>query len=875
MEFIEVLDLLKSQVLDLQDQKYNRKANIILGFFIYVEYYNKKIDFEKFNNANSDDIKYDNSEEENLYSDIYDSLKNDLHDRSLFVEKIYNSVKEQNLNRYSSIHNNQLLDEWCVDHLFFNYDGFLSLRPPINDLFFLMNNVKNNALKLPDKLNDPHSNVLISRIGSSIFLKRIFKEKKKASICFYGISPSHYLEFRILSLFASLYSNYTCIMENNNEESKGSQSKMDIYPSNQEKSFDFIIADIYNASRSSISDLMHFLKPSGHCIAFGLRQIKDDLSEEFYKYQIPFLVFYYEYPSYGGDGLAIICKKEEDSSKIVFAAECTISDGGISLNEHECIEAITTEKTTDHIIRLSKEDFKYSENNDLSFDNLKIKRHDKLNYIWKNKDEVLIPYFSKECIHEDIDLDKIVDDNVLRKIKPYEYKLPKEYFISTPNCGYLGENKYVKEFGIDLQEKPGRQVQRIPDEYESQMLSILKIEGELTDEIKQFETKICCRFLTTPLWITNLGRDRILKVNASKKKPVCYRALKFYYDPVEGYLEDYSSIIPVTIADDCDPDYIAYILPDYKQQGGLLVPPSKEEQHKEYLRAKEQEEARLMDEIETNQKRLGIPSIQKKLDVALKNIKKAADLRNSLEYQIRKDYKIELDAAKNLGDTFEEEIYQRLTSHFKNEQSKPSRHLNPLRIIIEKMYNKGVKEKIFPPSLSLNGFGKLLNHQQNVESYELLHPNDFVSHAQGFAFNFLLQCTQGGSHADTDITEFLEKNKNSNLSVGLLFITLDLLKWYSDLVNKYEDPSFPEFKEGKIWKKASKLEHVKVEERRQGERTTYVATFGDETYELKQKKAERKLSNGDFVTIISYNKHKFSKDITYFCGEHDYEIEKK
>ncbi|MEE1064037.1 MAG: hypothetical protein UH071_10255, partial [Paludibacteraceae bacterium] len=73
---------------------------------------------------------------------------------------------------------------------------------------------------------------------------------------------------------------------------------------------------------------------------------------------------------------------------------------------------------------------------------------------------------------------------------------------------------------------------------------------------------------------------------------------------------------------------------------------------------------------------------------------------------------------------------------------------------------------------------------------------------------------------------------------------------------------------------ASKLEHVKVEERRQGERTTYVATFGDETYELKQKKAERKLSNGDFVTIISYNKHKFSKDITYFCGEHDYEIEK-
>lgn len=821
-----------SYTLDTKGEAYNKRALLLLGFFLYARYLSK-IRFSSY--STYEDVKMDIIQSEHpskqaiisLFSEIEEYCKDEISTPYAILEAI-----DKNLDASQVSREKDKLVSWCLDNLFFDAASIMEQyfhEDAYGAYYNIMSSVAFSAFELPNYFEKEDASILVT-IDNAKDIAAIFKSRGKAKITFYGCSHTE-LDIKTNILLNPLFSNYQFVnypIEHNSKLKRGEKceikGKDQVFCFDAKEGFDLILSSClcYN-NDIKLDDLLYFLKPNGFAIALGLSSKKTDLSESFYQYKIPFVLTYYAWD----EQLALICVKTTDNDGHVYVADVEFREiDGISMTASEIIRLIKNAGHNSWIQPLSKLDFKYCEKESVAYYNVR-REEEELNYIWKEISDILIPYHSKECIHEDIDLDRILTEDRLLSSSKFNYEVGFDYNISMPKSGYLGENNISKEFNINLQS-----IDKIviPHKYIEQMRPILGITGEKNDGIKQFESSLCCRYLTCPIWLTNRCYSVLMHVNASLERPICYKDFSFYADEYYQWFTS-KNIQPVIIDDNYDVNYLAYrINTEKNNRKALLMPQSKIEQHLIYERLWNEHLMKLQEELS-------------------KTIQVAVEQRTSLEYLIEKQYSKEIIASRLVPDA-ERKIKEFLLDDVRGTLNAVNDKFTPLRKIVDYIFDYCIRRNILPPT-SLNGCAKLLSTGKD-QDFEMIDDGlKIIYKALGESLSYFTKITQDGSHQKEssesltcDIDNYIRKTNNLGLFRAVLHIVMDILVWFGSIVQKYPVPLDP----GVLWKDNRNYEacNLTVYSVQSGLKKYYYAG----KYHLKEDN-DHVLRDGDIVNIVT------------------------
>ena len=171
-------------------------------------------------------------------------------------------------------------------------------------------------------------------------------------------------------------------------------------------------------------------------------------------------------------------------------------------------------------------------------------------------------------------------------------------------------------------------------------------------------------------------------------------------------------------------------------------------------------------------------------------IKDVVDHRNTNSFRIRNKYKEEFKAAKLIPNA-EELLFKGLITEFSDYTSNEAiiECFTPVRMLFEKIIDNCQSKNYIPYLSSLNSVCDFLD-QKEVDGFKLT--KSIMHKTLVHSLDFFLSITQDGSHDKTslplEVVDYVRNKKNNNLYRSILYIAMDLLLWYKDLLDQIPEP---------------------------------------------------------------------------------------
>ena len=333
--------------------------------------------------------------------------------------------------------------------------------------------------------------------------------------------------------------------------------------------------DTYKINK--ISNVFNVLKEEGFTVILGCE--KDNIDEQtFYNYEVPLM--------FDNNGsFSMVIRKVKDILSIVrygsfFVYDTVIEDPYWVRKLTECVKHSIN---TDFYQVLKKEDFKY--NRSYNFKDVS-RLLDQFNFIWKKKSDV---YSISESCEEwldnaNVEEDKIISFNKLSQ-DPFKISAGNRYNLSgfinkdgdaphlLSECEFKRVNSYAYNYSI-------------PGKYAGIFLSLYDVNGKIeSEEEKRMDKYFCCRIATEPCLLFSDGSG-ILRVNASKEAPVCFKKFGFFFTDDTYQIECHTNCDIIKINPEYDENFIIYQLLNQRDplnSTHILVAPTIEEQHTYFL----------------------------------------------------------------------------------------------------------------------------------------------------------------------------------------------------------------------------------------------------------------------------------------------------
>ena len=171
-------------------------------------------------------------------------------------------------------------------------------------------------------------------------------------------------------------------------------------------------------------------------------------------------------------------------------------------------------------------------------------------------------------------------------------------------------------------------------------------------------------------------------------------------------------------------------------------------------------------------------------------------IRNQVEeikspnFIIRNKFRKEFEAAKlvpNAENLLFKGIQSELTNDLSNEAIVDC--FTPVRMIYENIVDQCQERGYIPYISSLNSICDFL-HQKEVEGFKLTVP--IMHKTLVSSLDYFLSITQDGSHDKSclplEVIHYVRNRDNNNLYRTILYIAMDLLLWYKDLLDEIPEP---------------------------------------------------------------------------------------
>lgn len=235
----------------------------------------------------------------------------------------------------------------------------------------------------------------------------------------------------------------------------------------------------------------------------------------------------------------------------------------------------------------------------------------------------------------------------------------------------------------------------------------------------------------------------------------------------------------------------------------------------------------------------------------------------SPSFVIRNKYRKEFEAAKLIPNA-ENLLFKGIQSEVTNNLSSEAiiECFTPIRMICENIIDQCQEREYIPYISSLNSICDFLR-QKDVEGFKLTTP--IMHKTLVSSLEYFLSITQDGSHDKSslplEVVDYVRKRNNNNLYRAMLYIAMDLLLWYKDLIDNN-----PESKG--LW--TGTYEAIgKVCAKMNGERLVY--TVNGE-YQIED---NGKIKDGSEVFIIKSGPNRFPfEKITKYVFKTNYKIKK-
>lgn len=162
----------------------------------------------------------------------------------------------------------------------------------------------------------------------------------------------------------------------------------------------------------------------------------------------------------------------------------------------------------------------------------------------------------------------------------------------------------------------------------------------------------------------------------------------------------------------------------------------------------------------------------------------------SPSFVIRNKYRQEFEAAKLIPNA-ENLLFKGIQSEVTTDLSKEAiaESFNPIRMICERIIDKCQEQGYIPYISSLNSICDFLR-QKEVEGFKLGTP--LMHKTLVSSMEYFLSITQDGSHDKSslplEVIDYVRIRNNNNLYRSILYIAMDLLLWYKDLLEKIPEP---------------------------------------------------------------------------------------
>lgn len=324
------------------------------------------------------------------------------------------------------------------------------------------------------------------------------------------------------------------------------------------------------------SNLLGRLEEGGFAIIFGYDR-ESHIEEEFLNYEIPLM-----FDNYNSTTL-VVRKIKDKTSMVRYGSFYVNGVSEISYLTSKLTECIKNDIATSFYQVLQKEDFKY--NRSLKFDDVK-RPEDQLDFIWRKKTDVfsICEEVEERIVNVKVDENKIINAKNLSK-DPFTVSAGNKYkLINYPKNRSQAshvldecEIKRVDDFNYSYQ---------ISDNYYSKFLHLYDLDCKIeSDEDIELDQSICCRLLNEPCLLYNATAG-LLRVNASRFEPVCFRKYSFFFDEDTYRIGCFADCDVIKINPEYDENFIIYQLLNQKDPLNtthILVAPTIEEQHTYFL----------------------------------------------------------------------------------------------------------------------------------------------------------------------------------------------------------------------------------------------------------------------------------------------------
>ena len=193
-------------------------------------------------------------------------------------------------------------------------------------------------------------------------------------------------------------------------------------------------------------------------------------------------------------------------------------------------------------------------------------------------------------------------------------------------------------------------------------------------------------------------------------------------------------------------------------------------------------------------------------------IKKEADIRKSTSFIIRNRYQKELSYADVLGEDSYKYIFEVLCRDWDNTLGEMREPFATARKIIEQIFGQCETVKLIPPiSDNTNGTGDYFLYKayspwdeqtrRRIPQYEM-KGDDLMPKPLAQSLVYFLDMTQDGAHRKKKLTlkvdEYFNKTKDVLLLRSVLFILIDIIKWFIETWKCHLDPDVNEIE---LWEK--------------------------------------------------------------------------
>lgn len=197
-----------------------------------------------------------------------------------------------------------------------------------------------------------------------------------------------------------------------------------------------------------------------------------------------------------------------------------------------------------------------------------------------------------------------------------------------------------------------------------------------------------------------------------------------------------------------------------------------------------------------------------------KAIKQTVDEQKSASFIIRNRYQHELNAASLFNGTAEF-VFDFLVRDFNNTLQEIKEPFVSVRRSIEKVFGQCEKLNLIPPiSDNTNGTaGYFLYNKYCIKDSNGKHTfpyimlgGDIMPKPLAISLKYIVDITQDGSHSKNEmklkVDEYFEETKDILMLRSVVYILIDVIKWFAITVMNHQDK---EVNERTLWKKADYL----------------------------------------------------------------------